>query len=69
LKDRDGQVFTTTRPRVAGAGPYRLTARVTGGVIDRERTALGADPKAVTFHQFAVEPGPEGWRARVVIDI
>jgi SHS2 domain-containing protein len=42
---------------------------VQGGVIDPERTARGADPKAVTFHQFALERRDGGWRARVVIDI
>jgi SHS2 domain-containing protein len=69
LKDRDSQVFPNARVRVSGQGPYRLTADVRGGPIDRERTALGADPKAVTFHQFALEPITGGWRARVVIDI
>lgn len=69
LKDRDSQVFPHARVRVSGQGPYRLTAEVQGGPIDRERTALGADPKAVTFHQFALEPITAGWRARVVIDI
>ncbi|MBI5628013.1 MAG: archease, partial [Candidatus Rokubacteria bacterium] len=37
--------------------------------IDPERTALRADPKAVTFHRVAVEETGTGWRARVVIDI
>lgn len=69
LKDRDSQVFPHARVRVSGQGPYRLTAEVQGGPIDRERTALGADPKAVTFHQFALEPITAGWRAGVVIDI
>jgi len=69
LKDRDGLVFTATRARVEGSGPYRLHARATGGPIDPERTALGADPKAVTFHQFTLGQGPDSWRARVVIDI
>ncbi len=69
LKDRDQQVFTRARVRVDGSGPFRLDARVSGGVIDPERTSLGADPKAVTFHQFALETVDGGWRARVVIDI
>jgi SHS2 domain-containing protein len=69
LKDRDSQVFPCARVRVTGNGLYRLAADVRGGTIDPERTALGADPKAVTFHQFVVEPVPGGWRARVVIDI
>ena len=69
LKDRDSQIFPRARVRVTGNGPYRLAADVRGGTIDRDRTALGADPKAVTFHQFVVEPVGGGWRARVVIDI
>jgi SHS2 domain-containing protein len=69
LKDRDGQVFTRARVRVGGNGPFQLAAQLAGGVIDPEHTARGADPKAVTFHQFALERAGGGWRARVVIDI
>ena len=69
LKDRDSQIFPHARVLVTGEGPYRLTADVRGGTIDPEHTALGADPKAVTFHQFALERASGGWRARVVIDI
>lgn len=69
FKDRDSQVFPRTQVRVTGEGPYRLAANVQGGTIDPERTARGADPKAVTFHQFALERVDEGWHARVVIDI
>jgi SHS2 domain-containing protein len=69
LKDRDRQVFTRTAVTMRGDGPYRLSARCAGGVIDPATTALGADAKAVTLHQFSLEPGPDGWRARVVIDI
>ncbi len=69
LKDRDRQVFPRCQVRVGGEGPFHLKARAEGGVIDPERTALGSDPKAVTFHQFALEPVEGGWRARLVIDI
>jgi SHS2 domain-containing protein len=62
-------VFTRTTATVQGDGPYALSARAAGGIIDPERTALGADPKAVTFHQFALERVADGYRARVVIDI
>jgi protein archease len=68
-KDRDREVFPRCRARVSGAGPFALSARVQGGIVDPERTALGADPKAVTFHQFALEPVDSGWHARLVIDI
>jgi SHS2 domain-containing protein len=68
-KDRDQEVFPQTRVRVSGRGPFRLEADVRGGIIDRARTALRADPKAVTFHQFRVTAVDGGWRARIVIDI
>ena len=69
LKDRDREVFPRCEVRVSGGSPFHLKARVHGGPIDPERTALRADPKAVTFHQLAVEPVGDGWRARLVIDI
>ena len=68
-KDRDREVFTRGEVRVSGAGPFHLAARLRGGVIDPERTSLGADPKAVTFHQFALNSVDGAWKARVVIDI
>ena len=68
-KDRDREVFPRCRVRVSGVGPWSLGARVQGGIIDPERTALRADAKAVTFHQFTLEPVDRGWRARLVIDI
>ena len=69
LKDRDRQVFTRCQVRVGGDGPFHLRAQLQGGVIDPGRTALGADPKALTFHQFALERVEGGWHARLVIDI
>lgn len=69
LKDRDSAVFPRCEVRTAGGEPCSLTAQVKGGVIDRERTALGIDPKALTFHRFALDRRDGGWRARLVIDI
>jgi SHS2 domain-containing protein len=68
-KDRDQEVFPQVRVRITGGGPFRLEADIRGGVIDRSRSTLRADPKAVTFHQFAVTAVDGGWRARLVIDI
>lgn len=70
-KDRDREVYTGARVVVSadGGGPCRLSAEIEGGVIDRARTELRADPKAVTFHQFRVERTERGWQARIVIDI
>ena len=69
VKDSERLVFTRAEVQVKEQAPYRLTARLFGGVIDPERTSLRADPKAVTFHQFTLERSEQGWRARVVIDI
>ena len=68
LKDSERLIFPRAVVRV-GAVPPALTARLRGGRIDPARTGLRADPKAVTFHQFALEPRGAGWYARVVIDI
>ncbi|PYN16194.1 MAG: hypothetical protein DME06_01770 [Candidatus Rokuibacteriota bacterium] len=68
-KDRDREVFTRVQARVTGEGPFQVRAEARGGPIDPARTLLGADPKAVTLHQFAVVRVNGGWRARVVIDV
>jgi SHS2 domain-containing protein len=69
-KDRDAEVYTRTAVRISGDGPFRLTAEVEGGRLDSAHVDLRADPKAVTFHQFALERSTgDGWRARLVIDI
>jgi len=68
-KDRDREVYPCTRVTIDGSGPFRLAAEVEGGVLDPAHAALRADPKAVTFHGFALERVAGGWRARVVIDV
>lgn len=69
LKDAAQAVFPRARVEVTAGVPCRLRAQLGGGRIDPARTALRADPKAVTFHQFALAPSDRGWRARMVIDI
>jgi SHS2 domain-containing protein len=68
-KDRDREVFPHATVEIGGQGPFALTADLVGGRIDPAHTALRADPKAVTFHQFALEAVDDRWRARVVIDL
>jgi SHS2 domain-containing protein len=68
-KDRDREVFPSARVEVSGDAGHRLRAKLRGDVLDPDRMALRADPKAVTFHQFALTPADGAWRARVVIDI
>lgn len=69
LKDSEQMVFPDAEVQVVQGGPCHLEACLRGGTIDRERTALRADAKAVTFHQFTLEPRAGGWHARLVIDI
>jgi SHS2 domain-containing protein len=69
LKDSEQLILTETTVAVQAEPPCRLVARVAGGPIDRERTALRADAKAPTLHRFGIEPTGEGWKACVVIDI
>src|SRR5262245_14681994 len=69
LKDRDRLMFPEIGVHVRGTSPYRLEARLRGGMIEAGRTVLGADPKAVTFHQLSVERRGDGWQAGVIIDI
>lgn len=68
LKDEEGAAFPEAAVRVERGTPWRLRAHLTGGRLHGGTAALRADPKAVTFHLFRVEPGPGGWHARVVID-
>lgn len=68
LKDSEQLVFPDAAVAVRPAPPS-LDARLTGGRIERARTALRADPKAVTLHRFTLERRAAGWHARVVIDI
>jgi SHS2 domain-containing protein len=50
-------------------GRYFLKARAEGEPLNAERHHQRADVKAVTFHEFSVEPVDGGWRARVLLDI
>jgi SHS2 domain-containing protein len=68
LKDSEGAAFPRAEVQVEPGPPWRLRARLLGGPLHGGAAALRADPKAVTFHLFRVEPAPPGWRARVVID-
>jgi SHS2 domain-containing protein len=68
-RDTDGVVLHRGAIMVTGGGPYHLDARLAGGRLDPAVTVRRNDPKAVTFHQLAVERTAGGWRARVVLDI
>jgi SHS2 domain-containing protein len=46
-----------------------LTAVARGEFLDAERHQLAHEVKAITYHQLEVKQTPEGWQARVIVDI
>jgi SHS2 domain-containing protein len=50
-------------------GRYRLQGSGQGEPIDPGRHLMLVEVKAVTMHRFEVTPGPDGWKAIVVLDI
>ena len=52
-----------------GSAPGEARGIAYGEVFDRERHAAGTYIKAVTLHQFIVERPPDGFRARVFLDL
>jgi protein archease len=50
-------------------GERALTARARGEKFDRARHSVKVQVKAITYHQLLLEKTPQGWRARVFVDI
>ena len=48
---------------------YNLSMKFAGEKINRGKHESHSDVKAVTYHQFAVEKTPEGYRASVILDV
>ncbi|MGD8243483.1 MAG: archease [Desulfobacterales bacterium] len=70
LKDRDQTLLRVDRIDILpGKEGYHLEAKLAGEHLDYDRHDLVVDVKAVTMHQFHLTPTPDGWQARVVLDI
>ena len=59
---------------VRGSADWRLTARqlettVRLAAVDRRRSKLEREVKAVTYHELSVAPTSGGWSATVLLDI
>jgi G3E family GTPase/SHS2 domain-containing protein len=52
-----------------GQGRWTLTAQACGEKLDPDRHQQRVDVKAVTLHQFRLEPTAAGWEAMVILDI
>ena len=64
--DAEHQVFGRFEVRVR---PDGLSATAWGEALDPERHLLNHEVKAITYHELAVVPVGEGWRAEVIVDI
>ncbi|MGD8267906.1 MAG: archease [Desulfobacterales bacterium] len=70
LKDRDQTLLRVDRIDILpGKEGYHLEAKLAGEQLDYDRHDLVVDVKAVTMHQFHLAPTPDGWQARIVLDI
>ena len=67
LFDAEGRVFHDFKVRLLE--DRLLEGAAHGENFDRDRHAVKLQVKAITYHQLALEPTPEGWRARVFVDI
>lgn len=50
-------------------GKWELSCVAHGEKLDLVRHDPRVDVKAITMHEFSVEKVPEGWKAKVLIDI
>lgn len=48
---------------------HSLRAECLGEPVDPSRHRLAHEVKAITYHDFIVEPTPDGWRAEFIVDI
>lgn len=65
----DAERFMMRRVAVAFLDEGRVRGVAYGEPLDRARHRTGVAIKAITYHQFAVEQLPDGWRARVFLDL
>lgn len=62
--------FLPLETRVEEPDPASFRARLRGAILPSDIRAGASELKAVTWHQLAFEPAPDGgWRARVIFDV
>lgn len=47
----------------------RLSAQITGQIVDQAQLLIEHEVKAVTHHQVVAEQTPQGWHGRVYLDL
>jgi SHS2 domain-containing protein len=68
-KDAHSLLFNEFHLTLSQGQGCSLKAILRGEEIDPKRHELRCDVKAVTLHLFELCQTPEGWRARVILDI
>jgi SHS2 domain-containing protein len=65
----DAEQLVFRRAEVTQLDAGEIHGAVFGEKFDKSRHRAGTYLKAVTYHQFVVEQIPDGWRARVFLDV
>jgi len=61
--------LAATNIEIAKLTDQEITARLGLAPVDFVANPPALEIKAVTYHQAAVEPTPDGWRARIIFDV
>ncbi len=69
LRDAKGLLLRAESVRVTRQGEAQLQATLVGEPLSRARHALAADVKAATAHGLRIEARPDGFEARVTLDV
>ncbi len=69
LRDAKGLLLRAECVRITRQGEAHLEATLVGEPLSRTRHALAADVKAATAHGLRIEERPEGFEARVTLDV
>jgi protein archease len=69
LRDAKGLLLRAESVHVTRQGEAQLEATLVGELLSRTRHALAADVKAATAHGLRIEARPEGFEARVTLDV
>jgi len=69
LRDAKGLLLRAESVHVTRQGDAQLEATLVGEPLSRTRHVLAADVKAATAHALRIEGRPEGFEARVTLDV
>lgn len=69
LRDAEGLLLRPREIRIETGSAARLRAVLEGERLDRARHRPGTEVKAATAHELRIEPGPDGFRTRVTLDV